>query len=51
MKVLFFLSFFMSTSLWANSNVEQLLTMVNEREDAMQTKNLSLVYGLHVFYN
>jgi len=32
----------MSASLWANSDVEQLLTLVNEREDAMQTKNLSL---------
>jgi len=42
MKIFFFLSFFMSASLWANSDVEQLLTLVNEREDAMQTKNLSL---------
>jgi len=32
----------MSVSIWANSDVEQLLTLVNEREDAMQTKNLPL---------
>jgi len=42
MKIFFFLSFFMSVSIWANSDVEQLLTLVNEREDAMQTKNLPL---------